>query len=549
MFVPRSIIRGCSTSSSIPPPPQSPSSQAPLQEEPVKSHSNQQRDPEPDEPVCVICGRYGEYICDETDEDVCSLECKSLALERAKVNYTEGNLKSPPQKVACLQDECLYVKDETEPLPVWEAANPLSEKQADDLRHELDVHVKGEPVPAPVMEFANCNFPEKLQSNLELAGYAIPTPVQMQVIPAALKGCNILVRADTGSGKTAAFLLPIIAKCSVVRSCFIKERTKPLAIVMTPTRELCAQIEEQAKVFGKGLPFKTGLVVGGDAMPQQVYRIKQGVELVVGTPGRLVDLLARNPVDLDDVFVLVLDEVDCILERGFRDHVMQVIQALSQPQIMMFSATVPSNIEKFASSLLKVPLIISFGKQTLPSAAVKQTIIWVESNCKKQKLFDILWSSAHFHPPVVVFVNSRVGADLLAEAIQHVTKLKAAALHGEKPMSERRQVLRSFLLGELPIVVATGVLGRGLDLIKVKQVIVFDMPSSIEEYIHQIGRASRLGLPGTAMVFVNNDSKAIFKPLVDLLQLSGTNVPRELANSPYLHSSYAAAYNHKRRKY
>ncbi|MCO5559111.1 hypothetical protein L7F22_012703 [Adiantum nelumboides] len=432
---------------------------------------------------------------------------------------------------------------------MWEAASPLSERQAEHLRHEMDVHVKGQPVPAPIMEFANCNFPAKLQRNIELAGFATPTPVQMQVIPAVLKGHNILVRADTGSGKTAAFLLPIIAKCSVVRSRFILERTKPLAIVMTPTRELCSQIEEQAKSFGKGLPFKTGLVVGGDAMPQQVYRIKQGIELIIGTPGRLVDLLSKNPVDLDDVFVLVLDEVDCMLERGFRDQVMQVIQALSQPQIMMFSATVPSNIENFASSLLKTPLFISFGKQALPNGAVKQTIIWVESNSKKQKLFDIFRSSAHFHPPVVVFVNSRVGADLLAVAIQHVTKLKAAALHGEKPMSERRQVLRSFLLGELPIVVATGVLGRGLDLIKVKQVIVFDMPSSIEEYIHQVGRASRLGLPGTAMVFVNNESKGIFKPLVELLQSSGTNVPRELANSPYVHSSYAAAYNSKKRKF
>eukprot|EP00250_Pteridium_aquilinum_P016396 c23085_g1_i2 orf=77-1195(-) len=370
----------------------------------------------------------------------------------------------------------------------------------------------------------------------------------MQVIPSALKGRNILARADTGSGKTAAFLLPIISKCSLVRSCYVAERTKPLAIVMTPTRELCSQIEEQAKVFGKGLTFKTSLVVGGDAMPQQLYRIKKGVELIVGTPGRLVDLLAKNPIDLDDVCILVLDEVDCMLERGFRDQVMQVVQALSQPQIIMLSATIPPSIETFARSLLKEPLVISVGKRSMPSGAVKQTVMWVESNCKKQKLFEILQSAMHYHPPVVVFVNSRVGADLLAEAICHVTGLKAAALHGEKQMAERRKVLNSFLLGELPVIVATGVLGRGLDLIKVKQVIVFDMPSSLEEYIHQVGRASRLGMPGIAMVFVNNENKGIFKGFISLLQSSGATVPRELANSPYVHSSYAAAYTNKKRK-
>lgn len=503
--------------------------------------------------MCVICGHYGEYICDDTDEDVCSLECKSMALERAKPS--QNNVKAisllPDSwtPIRHAQDDCIYVKDEDKVLPEWETTNPLSGKQADDLRHEIDVHVTGECIPVPMLEFAHCNFPTNLQNNLDLAGFAFPTPVQMQVIPAALKGRDILVRADTGSGKTAAFLLPIITKCSLVRNRYVLERAKPLSIVMAPTRELCAQIEEQAKVLGKGLPFKTALVVGGDAMPQQVYRIKQGVELIVGTPGRLVDLLAKNPIDLEHVCMLVLDEVDCMLERGFRTQVMQVIQALSQPQIMLFSATVPLSIATFANSLLKVPLVITFGKQMLPTAAVKQTVIWVDSNRKKQKLFEILKSSTHYHPPVVVFVGSRLGADLLAEAICCTTGLSAAAIHGEKLMSERRQVLSSFVLGELPVVVATGVLGRGLDLIRVKQVIVFDMPSSLEEYIHQVGRASRLGMPGSAMVFINNESRQIFKQFIDLLQSSGAVVPGKLTNSPYVHSSYAAAYNnHKKRK-
>ena len=292
-------------------------------------------------------------------------------------------------------------------------------------------------------------------------------------------------------------------------------------------------------------------------MPQQLYRLKQGVELIIGTPGRLVDLLTKHPIDLSDVCVLVLDEVDCMLEKGFRDEVMLVVRALSRPQVMLFSATIPPSIEKLATSLLKRAVQVFVGgnntdthhdNSIVVSHAVKQTVIWVESNKKKTKLFDILKSGAHYRPPLVVFVSSRVGAELLAEAICQVTGLKAEALHGEKEMSERRRVLGSFLMDELPIVVATGVLGRGLDLVKVKQVVVFDMPNSVEEYVHQIGRASRLGMPGSAIVFINNENKGIFKSFVSLLQSSGVFVPKELANSPYLHSSYAVAYHHKRQK-
>ena len=236
-------------------------------------------------------------------------------------------------------------------------------------------------------------------------------------------------------------------------------------------------------------------------MPQQVYRIKQGVELIVGTPGRLVDLLTKHPIDLSDVCILVLDEVDCMLERGFRDEVMLIVQALSKPQFMLFSATIPLSIQKFTHSILRQGVEVSVGSCNLSSdnnsivacGAVKQTVIWVESNKKKTKLFDVLKSEAHYRPPLVVFVSSRVGADLLSEAIYHVTGIKAEALHGKKEMSERRRVLTAFLMGELPIIVATGVLGRGLDLVRVKQVVVFDMPNSLEEYVHQIGRASRLG--------------------------------------------------------
>lgn len=246
--------------------------------------------------------------------------------------------------------------------------------------------------------------------------------------------------------------------------------------------------------------------------------------------------------------MLVLDEVDCILQQGFRDQVMQIIQALSNPQIMMVSATIPRDIENFSLRILKNPLFISAGKPSIPNGAVKQTVIWVESKNKKQKLFDILKSNHHFRPPAVVFVNSRLGADLLSDAIKCMTELKVASIHGEKPMLERRQILKSFLTGELSVVVATGVLGKGLDLLKVSQVIVFDMPNSLQEYVHQVGRASRLGMPGSAIVLINNEDKALFKEFIPLLKMARAPVPRELANSPYSLSSYATVYKQKSQK-
>lgn len=517
---------------------------------PVKAKCWEQREAEPGEPRCVICGRYGQYICDETDDDVCSLECKEAALCKHRCQS-----RAPAPVVSTIripvEDECTYVKDGQPSLPVWEpeeVIRGMSNEQIESLRLEIEVHVKGEGAPPPILDFSNCRLDPKLSVNLEIAGYDIPTPVQMQTIPAALKRRDILVSADTGSGKTASFLIPIVSRCSMIRMQQLSERSKPLAMVLAPTRELCAQVDEQAKSLGKGLPFKTALIVGGDAMPRQVYRIKQGIELIIATPGRLVDLLSKHDIELDDVCMFVLDEVDCMLQQGFRDQVMQIIQALSNPQIMMFSATIPRDIEGFSSRILKNPLFISAGKPSVPNGAVKQTVIWVESKNKKQKLFDILKSSQHFTPPAVVFVNSRLGSDLLSDAIKCMTKLEVASIHGEKPMAERRQILKSFLTGELSVVVATGVLGRGLDLLKVSQVIVFDMPNSLQEYIHQVGRASRLGMPGSAIIFINNDDKALFKDFIPLLKMAGAPVPRELANSPYSLSSYATVYKQKNQK-
>ncbi|MCL7036401.1 hypothetical protein MKW94_016346 [Papaver nudicaule] len=433
----------------------------------VKERCWDQREALPGEPCCVICGRYGEYICDETDDDICSIECKSILLGR--LSNGQKREKLPHHMRIPAVDECIYVRDN------------------DD--------------------------------------------------------------AATGSGKTASFLVPIVSRCSKFRLANPTDQRKPLAMVLAPTRELCVQVEEQAKVLGNGLPFKTALVVGGEPMAGQVYRIQHGVELIVGTPGRLIDLLTKHNVELDEVSILALDEVDCMLERGFRDQVMQVFQALSQPQILMYSATVPQEVENIGNLLAKDLVFVTVGKHSGANKSVKQIAIWVETKHKKRKLFEILMSPQHFKPPIVVFVGSRLGADLLSEAITVTTGIKALPFHGEKPMEERRNTLRLFLTGEVSIIVATGVLGRGVDLLKVRQVIVFDMPNSIKEYIHQIGRASRLGEEGTSILFLNDEDKNLFQELVGVLKSSGAVIPRELANSRYKNSLYVTSGKQKKRKF
>ncbi|KAL8112387.1 hypothetical protein AgCh_019915 [Apium graveolens] len=512
-----------------------------VNEDRVKERYCEQREALPGEPRCVICGRYGEYICDETDDDVCSMECKQILL--SKINKFERKVTVEPSVRLPTSDECYYVRD----TGIKAESQSLEENQTESLRLKLDISVKGNCVPAPVLSFASCNIPRKLVENIEVLGYEMPTPVQMQAIPTALKGQSLLVSAETGSGKTASYMIPVVSYCAQFKHEQSSKMKRPLAMVLAPTRELCIQVEEQAKLLGKGLPFKTALVVGGDPMPRQLYRIQEGVSLIVGTPGRLIDLLNKHDMDLDSVSILVVDEVDCMLQKGFREQVMQIYRALSKPQVLMYSATVSKEVEKMASILTNDLVIVTVGNPGNQNSFVKQVAIWVESKQKKKKLFDILTSQQHFLPPAVVFVGSRLGADLLSEAITSTTGVKALSIHGEKPMKDRRQILRSFLIGEVPVLVATSILGRGVNLFGVRQVIMFDMPNSIKEYVHQIGRASRMGEEGSSIVFINEENKKLFPELVGVLKSSGAPIPRELANSRYIVSSLSSSGNKKRK--
>ncbi|XP_015423932.1 PREDICTED: probable ATP-dependent RNA helicase DDX59 [Myotis davidii] len=424
---------------------------------------------------CVVCGRYGEYICDETDEDVCSLECKAKHLLQVKEQEERSALSGPPGAGSQPQDPLLtpYVYQEHPFIA------SLGEDQVENLRRQLGICVQGRAVARPIVDFEHCGFPETLNLNLTAAGYEVPTPIQMQMTPVGLLGRDILASADTGSGKTAAFLLPVIMRA-------LLEGTCPSALILTPTRELAIQIERQAKELMKGLPrMKTVLLVGGLPLPPQLHRLRQHVKVVIATPGRLLDIMKQSSVQLRGVKIAVVDE-------------------------------------------------IMAGERNRPCPHVRQIVLWVEEPAKKKKLFEILNDKKLFQPPVLVFVDCRLGADLLSEAVQKVTGLRSVSMHSEKPQAERRSILEGLLDGVHEVVVSTGVLGRGLDLVSVRLVVNFDMPSSMDEYVHQVGRVGRLGQKGTAITFINDNSKQLFWDVAKRVKPTGSLLPPQLLNSPYL---------------
>ncbi|CAJ0953609.1 unnamed protein product [Ranitomeya imitator] len=505
------IGHGNQASTSLP--PSSPSAPD-AEDEPIKSYSKLQRWPLPGEPVCVICGRYGEYICDRTERDVCSLECKAKDILQSTGTCSADDT-SHAQQASPLHNVTTGAAA-VEPLPVphpggvmaivppvhqpvdaastqsstapytyteHEFITQLGQEQIDNLRQQLGLSVNGKEVCRPIIEFEHCNFPPILCTNLRRAGYDAPTPIQMQMIPVGLMGRDVLASADTGSGKTAAFLLPAVVRC-------MEQKDAPAALILAPTRELAVQIEKQAQELMFKLPqMKTALLVGGLPLPPQLHRLRQNVQVIIATPGRLLEIISQNSVNLGALRIVIVDEADTMLKMGFQQQVLEVLERTPlDRQTVLVSATIPDSIERFAQQLLRDPVQITAGEKNQPCPNVRQIVLWVEEPSKKKKA-----DSKLFQPPVLVFVDCRLGADLLSDAIRKITQLECVAIHSEKSQSERTKILQGLLEGQYDVVVSTGVLGRGLDLVHVKLVVNFDMPSSMDEYVHQGSGSAALG--------------------------------------------------------
>ncbi|XP_022624325.1 probable ATP-dependent RNA helicase DDX59 [Seriola dumerili] len=513
------------------------------EEEPVKSFKKSQRWPEPGEPVCVMCGRYGEYICDSTDNDVCSLECKANHLVQMgmgtgadvfnrKDTNGDGRTPQPPQSAVDGggTGECEAGYNYREDPFI----SGLTDEQVQRIKQELGIETQGTEVRRPIIEFEHCGFPATLSGNLKKAGYEAPTPVQMQMVPVGLSGRDVIASADTGSGKTVAFLLPVVVRALQKPAHTVHS---PVALILTPTRELAIQIERQCKELVKCLPnMRTALLVGGMPLPPQLHRLKSSIKIVIATPGRLLEILRQKAVQLDKVKVVVVDEVDTMLKMGFQQQVLEVLEQVPvEHQTLLASATIPTGTEELAGRLVRDPVRIAIGEKNQPCANVRQILLWVEEPSKKKKLFEILNDSKLYHPPVVVFVDCKLGADLLCEAVTKVTGLNTVAIHSDKSQRERNRILRGLLDGDFEVVISTGVLGRGLDLVNVRLVVNFDMSNTMDEYVHQVGRAGRLGHRGTAITFLNNNNKRLFLEVVNRVKPTGSILPPQLLNSPHLY--------------
>ena len=357
-----------------------------------------------------------------------------------------------------------------------------------------------------VMKFEELNLAPAILQAVQEQGYDTPTPVQAQAIPIVLAGHDLLAGAQTGTGKTAAFMLPILHKLSLSEAGRNKFGGKAIrALVLTPTRELAAQIEESAKDYGKYLSLQSTVVFGGVGMKPQVDRVKRGVDVLVATPGRLLDLQGQGLLDLASIEILVLDEADRMLDMGFIHDVKKILALVpKEKQSLLFSATFSDEIRDLAATLLKNPQSIQVTPSNTTVQRISQVIHPVGRGKKKEVLVHII--NQHNWSQVLVFTRTKFGANNVAD---YLTKngIKSMALHGNKSQTARTQALAGFKSGDIRVLVATDIAARGIDIEDLPHVVNYEIPNVSEDYVHRIGRTGRAGASGEAVSLVCLDEE------------------------------------------
>ncbi|MGQ0544089.1 MAG: DEAD/DEAH box helicase [Betaproteobacteria bacterium] len=347
-------------------------------------------------------------------------------------------------------------------------------------------------------------------------GYTRPTPIQQQAIPVVLSGRDLLGAAQTGTGKTAGFALPILDLLSRKANTSHSPARHPVrALIVTPTRELAAQVEQDIRTYGKHLPLKTGLVYGGVGMQPQIDTLRRGVDILVATPGRLLDHVQQKTVDLRQVEILVLDEGDRMLDMGFIHDIRRILALLpAQRQNLLFSATFPEEIRKLAGSFMKSPVTVEVARRNTPAELVAQVAHPVDA-CRKRELLAHLVKANDWRQ-VLVFVKTKHGANRLAQQLER-EGLQAGAIHGNKSQNARNQALKSFKENQLRILVATDIAARGLDIEALPHVVNYDLPHVPEDYVHRIGRTGRAGTEGEAVTLVSHEDRPLLAAIERLM--------------------------------
>lgn len=362
---------------------------------------------------------------------------------------------------------------------------------------------------APRSAFAELDLSDTLLRALRDRGYEAPTPIQAQAIPHLLDGRDLLGVAQTGTGKTAAFALPMIDRLRDADK--RPRRSRPRSLVLTPTRELASQIAASFDAYAKHQRFRCAVVFGGVGKAPQIRALRDGLDVLVATPGRLLDLMGQREVDLSQVEIFVLDEADRMLDMGFLRDVRRVVEALpARRQSLLFSATMPEDIRRLGQKLLHDPVRVEVSPPSTTVELIEQSVYFVEKSHKRDLLADILQDEALER--TLVFTRTKHGADRVARQLGKAG-ISAVALHGNKTQGARERALASFRKGTVRALVATDIAARGLDVPGITHVINFDLPNIPESYVHRIGRTARAGREGVAISFCDGTERAYLKDI------------------------------------
>jgi ATP-dependent RNA helicase RhlE len=386
------------------------------------------------------------------------------------------------------------------------------------------------------MSFSKLGLSEGLVRAVTEHGYTQPTPIQAQAIPAVLAGGDLLAGAQTGTGKTAGFVLPMLQRLSTQSAPSIatpagaakpnepKTFRKPLrALILTPTRELAAQVEESVRVYGKYVKLSSTVIYGGVGINPQIAQLKRGVDILVATPGRLLDLQQQNAVDLRHVEILVLDEADRMLDMGFIKDIRRILALLPKKrQNLLFSATFSDEIKELADQLLNAPAMIEVARRNSTVEMINQKVHPVDRDRKRELLAHLIKTQSW--QQVLVFTRTKHGANKLTEQLNH-EDITALAIHGNKSQPARTRALAEFKSGRLQVLVATDIAARGIDIDQLPHVVNFDMPNVPEDYVHRIGRTGRAGATGEAVSLVCVDEKQF---LADIERLIKQQIPTQV---------------------
>ncbi|MEO8297968.1 MAG: DEAD/DEAH box helicase [Burkholderiales bacterium] len=373
------------------------------------------------------------------------------------------------------------------------------------------------------MTFDDLGLAQPILRAVHEEGYTHPTPIQQQAIPMVLAGGDLLAGAQTGTGKTAGFTLPLLHQ--LISSPAVKDRrgrTAIRALILTPTRELAAQVEESVRTYGKHLPLTSMVIFGGVGLQPQIDRLNRGVDILVATPGRLLDHLSQRTLDLSHVQHFVLDEADRMLDMGFVHDIKKVLAVLPpKRQNLLFSATFSDEIKALADKLLNQPKVIEVARRNTTAENIAQRVIRVGREAKKDLLAHLVKSN-DWHQ-VLVFTRMKHGANRLAEFLNK-QDITAMAIHGNKSQGARTRALSEFKSGDLRVLVATDIAARGIDIEELPHVVNFELPNVPEDYVHRIGRTGRAGAQGEALSLVCLDEDSF---LADIEKLIKRSIPRE----------------------